>query len=83
MSDETPSNDGWAVSVGASMSGVVAHGAPGEPPPVITAILPSGEELAADEQGAFARDLPPLTRIFIDGQLAMTVPVEGENAPEA
>jgi hypothetical protein len=82
MSDDTPT-DGWAISVGPSMSGVVARGNPGESPPVITAILPDGEELTADEHGAFERDLPPRTRIFIAGQLAMTVPLESEHPPQA
>ena len=78
MDDDKPPKDGWALTVGASMSGVVAHGSPAGPAPPSTAVLPDGQELTADEQGAFARELPPQTRIFIAGQLAMTVPAEGE-----
>jgi hypothetical protein len=65
------------------MSGVAAQGVPGEPRPVITAVLADGQEIIADEQGSFARDLPPGTRIFIGGQLAMTVPAADEHPPQA
>ena len=75
-------SEGWAITVGGSMSGVGAVGNPGEAP-LITAVLPDGRELTADEDGAFGEDLPNGTRISINGEFAAEVDeAEGDAASD-
>lgn len=73
---------GWAISLGPGMSGVVPVGDPDDPPPVISAVLPDGRELVANEHGALDVNLPPGARIIAD-QLALQVMPDGDWAPVA
>ena len=73
QTDEPTDGAGWAIGVGGSMSGIGRMGRAEGPPPQMTAVLPDGRELTADENGMFGIQLPDHTRIFINGEFAFEI----------